>query len=55
MVDTIDSKSIIGNYVWVQVPPPAPKTYLIELLIKFKGSNFFYVLCFNKMFQKFKK
>ena len=24
LVDAIDSKSIIGNYVWVRVPPPAP-------------------------------
>jgi hypothetical protein len=24
MVDAADSKSAVGNYVWVQVPPPAP-------------------------------
>ena len=24
LVDAIDSKSIIGNYVWVRVPLPAP-------------------------------
>ena len=30
LVDAIDSKSIIGNYVWVRVPPPAPMTYLFR-------------------------
>ena len=24
MADAMDSKSIVGNNVWVQVPPPAP-------------------------------
>ena len=23
MADEADSKSVVGNYVWVQVPPPA--------------------------------
>lgn len=30
LVDAIDSKSIIGNYVWVRVPLPAPTTTLIK-------------------------
>lgn len=29
LVDAIDSKSIIGNYVWVRVPPPAPKDNIV--------------------------
>ena len=24
MADEADSKSVVGNHVWVQVPPPAP-------------------------------
>ena len=24
MADALDSKSNVGDYVWVQVPPPAP-------------------------------
>ena len=27
MVDVTDSKSVSGDTVWVQVPPPAPKQY----------------------------
>ncbi len=26
MADEADSKSVVGNHVWVQVPPPAVKT-----------------------------
>lgn len=26
MADALDSKSSVGNNVWVQVPPSAPKT-----------------------------
>ncbi len=37
LVDAIDSKSIIGNYVWVRVPPPAPIKY-----------SFYYKLTENK-------
>lgn len=25
MADEADSKSVVSNHVWVQVPPPAPK------------------------------
>lgn len=25
MADDADSKSVVGNHVWVQVPPPAVK------------------------------
>ena len=25
LADGADSKSVVGNDVWVQVPPPAPK------------------------------
>ena len=31
LVDAIDSKSIIGNYVWVRVPPSAPVRVHFEL------------------------
>ena len=31
LVDAIDSKSIIGNYVWVRVPPPAPMKLLFKI------------------------
>ena len=27
MADEADSKSVVGNYVWVQVPPSAPKRF----------------------------
>ena len=36
LVDAIDSKSITGNCVWVQVPPSAPTTYLFELTDRLK-------------------
>ena len=31
MVDATDSKSVESNLMWVQVPPPAPTTFLFEL------------------------
>ncbi len=31
MVDAVDSKSTVGNYVWVQVPSHAPLKNLVEL------------------------
>lgn len=31
MVDAADSKSAVGNYVWVQVPSHAPLMNLFEL------------------------
>lgn len=32
MADALDSKSNVGDYVWVQVPPPAPIEQAINLL-----------------------
>ena len=37
MADASDSKSDVGDYMWVQVPPPAPKT-------SFERTRFFYCL-----------
>ena len=36
MVDATDSKSVESNLMWVQVPPPAPMTYLFELTDRLK-------------------
>lgn len=38
LVDAIDSKSIIGNYVWVRVPPPAPtrEGNVLKIFLEFK-------------------
>ena len=30
MADALDSKSNVGDYVWVQVPPPAPESRSID-------------------------
>ena len=38
MADVTDSKSVGGDTVWVQVPPPAPRKS--ELLSTDKGSLF---------------
>ena len=38
MADVIDSKSVVGNYVWVRLPPSAPKI----LGIVFNSEYFFY-------------
>ena len=32
LVDGADSKSVVSNGVWVRVPPPAPMTFLFELI-----------------------
>ena len=35
MVDAADSKSAVGNYMWVQVPPPAPEFQLVDRSLTF--------------------
>ena len=40
MADAMDSKSIVGDNVWVQVPPSAPKRVEIKKLI----STLFYFI-----------
>ena len=40
MADAMDSKSIEGNFMWVRLPPPAPK--------KLQKWSFFIIQNFNK-------
>ena len=37
MADALDSKSSMGNHVWVQVPPPAPRRGKLRSL-RFRAS-----------------
>ena len=39
MADATDSKSVIGDYVWVQVPSPVPTKSLICLFDKWDFLN----------------
>ena len=39
MADALDSKSNVGDYVWVQVPPPAPMWSVSIFLI----DHYFYL------------
>ena len=57
MADAMDSKSIVGNNVWVQVPPPAPKTNLIARLDYFycKRMPFHHILGLPKIFNFWEK
>ena len=51
MADEADSKSVVGNYVWVQVPLPAflifHKLYKSRQMLDFTG--FFVVQNFKKI------
>ena len=40
MADAMDSKSIEGNFMWVRLPPPAPKKLLegVFLLLKIRSN-----------------
>ena len=40
MADEADSKSVVGNHVWVQVPSPA-LLKIAETLVKSRGSAIF--------------
>ena len=47
MADEADSKSVVGNHVWVQVPPPADKAYNPNQTfddVKIVGEGFGFVL-----------
>ena len=35
MADDADSKSVVGNHVWVQVPPPAVKNKAGHIVLLF--------------------
>ncbi len=40
MADEADSKSVVGNHVWVQVPLPALIKYPLEVLEKRPSRGF---------------
>jgi hypothetical protein len=44
MADDADSKSVGGNTVWVQVPPPAPASKTACFLV-FRGTGGFSFAC----------
>lgn len=50
MVDAADSKSAVGNYMWVQVPPPAPEFQLVGRSLTFAvlaAIPYFFILPLN--------
>ena len=41
MADAADSKSAVGNYMWVQVPPPAVSNADFMIATTYCASSFF--------------
>ncbi len=48
MADAMDSKSIMGDHVWVQVPPSAPNFSILSKILSFLENTIKCFFCAKK-------